>query len=60
MEVKDVLFFKAKHQQKRKMAYKPAALVYFQLSIQWHLDTKGSTVNLHTDDFKLSREVLKS
>ena len=41
------------------MAYKPATFAYFQLSIQWHLSTKGSTVNLHKDDFKLSWEVLK-
>ena len=42
------------------MAYKPATLAYFQLSIQWHLRTNGSTVNLHKNDFKLSWEILKS
>ena len=36
------------------MAYKPATLVYFYLSVQWHLNTKGSMVNLHKDNFKLS------
>ena len=47
-------FFHHKTSVKRKMAHKPATLAYFQLSIQWHLNTKGSTVNLHKDDFKLS------
>ena len=34
--------------------YKPATVTYFQLSIQQHLDSKDSTVNLPKDDcFKL-------
>ena len=40
--------------KKKKMAYKPETISYFQLSTQWHLNTNGLMVNLHIDDFKLS------
>ena len=40
------------------MASKPETLVYIQLSIQWHLNTNGSMVNLHEDDFKILMKAL--
>ena len=32
--------------EKNGVAYKPSTLTYFQRSVQRHLNTKGSTVNL--------------
>ena len=49
-------FFRCKTLVKEKngIAYKPSTLTYFQQSVQRHLNTKGSTVNLQIKDcFKL-------
>ena len=43
-----MLFFLCKTfvKQKNSVAYKASTLTYFQRSVQRHLNTKGSTVNL--------------
>ena len=47
--------------EKNGVAFKPSSLTYFQRSVQRHLNTKGSTVNLLNEvGFKLSWEVLKA
>lgn len=47
--------------KKNGEVYEPSTLTSFQRSIQRYLNSKGSTANLlKGDEFKLSREVLKS
>ena len=46
--------------EKNSVVYKPSTLTYFQWSVQWHVDTKGSTVNLLKEDgFKLLKFLVR-